>query len=112
MNDFAINLYKQFSKNKGNMVFSPYSIANALAILSEGADGNTKKEIDNAIGHFVQVFAEELLVANSLWLQQDYDFLPEFDDAVKKFQPDICKVDFKSNIDKIVAKMNVLLTAN
>jgi len=46
-NDFAIRLYKKISDTEGNLVFSPYSISLAMAMLYAGAVGNTEKEISS-----------------------------------------------------------------
>jgi serpin B len=46
-NDFAIGLYKQISGNEGNLVFSPYSISLAMAMLYAGAEGETQKQISD-----------------------------------------------------------------
>lgn len=46
-NDFAIGLYRQISGNEGNLIFSPYSISLAMAMLYAGAAGETQKEISD-----------------------------------------------------------------
>lgn len=41
-NQFAIDLYKKLAETeKGNIVFSPYSISSALAMTYAGAKSNT-----------------------------------------------------------------------
>ena len=42
--------FLQAENNSKNMVYSPLSIKYALAMLSEGAAGNTKAQIDSIIG--------------------------------------------------------------
>ena len=37
-------------KEEGNVVISPYSISSVLAMLNDGADGNTKNEIEKVLG--------------------------------------------------------------
>jgi serine protease inhibitor len=44
-NQFAVDLYKQVSKEKNNMFFSPYSISTALAMTYAGAKGQTEQEM-------------------------------------------------------------------
>ena len=51
-NDFAFNFFNQLSSLEGekNMMVSPLSLAQALSMLANGADGNTKKELMNVLG--------------------------------------------------------------
>ena len=44
--------FMQLENNGKNMVYSPLSIKYALAMLSEGAKGETKQQIDNIIGEY------------------------------------------------------------
>jgi len=46
--DFALNFLKM--EDKGNVIYSPLSIKYALNMLKEGANGNTKSQIENLIG--------------------------------------------------------------
>jgi serpin B len=95
---FALDLYQQLKAAEGNLFFSPYSISVALAMTYAGARGNTATQMAQTL-HFTldqsqphPAFAElearlnsvqqkgrvKLGVANSLWPQKKYDFLPEF----------------------------------
>jgi serpin B len=48
---FAVALFHQLKKvGPGNLFFSPYSIAAALAMIHAGATGRTREEIENALG--------------------------------------------------------------
>lgn len=51
-NDFAFNFFNQLSSLEGekNMMVSPLSLAQALSMLANGADGNTKTELMNVLG--------------------------------------------------------------
>ena len=51
-NEMAFSLFKQADKQKRNENFmiSPFSLANALVMLANGADGNTLKQITNVLG--------------------------------------------------------------
>ena len=42
---FALDLYSTLQKREGNLFFSPYSIATALAMTYGGARGDTRKEM-------------------------------------------------------------------
>jgi serpin B len=105
-NQFALDLYGRLAEQKGNLVFSPYSITSALAMTYAGARGATATEMA-AVLRFpsdgsMDVHASQqslrsalesaatskdvrLAVANSLWGQEGEPFLPAFLDLVKKF---------------------------
>jgi serpin B len=96
---FAIELYNQLRKEDGNLFFSPFSLSTALAMTYAGARGNTAAEMAQVL-HFelaperlhpafaklqqrLDVSEDEdagyrLHVANALWPQEGYAFLPEF----------------------------------
>jgi serpin B len=96
-NQFALDLYQQLRSEEGNLFYSPSSISTALAMTSAGAVGETKAEMNRTL-HFQmpndQLHAEmralqafwrtsdrkgiRLNLANRLWGQQRYEFLPEF----------------------------------
>jgi serpin B len=96
-NEFAFDLYAKLRSQKGNQFFSPYSISTALAMTYAGARGQTADEMARTL-HFTlgrdklpPAFAAllqqtrgdpkrgyQLDVANALWGQKDYGFLPDF----------------------------------
>lgn len=74
LEDFDLAFLKMANSNK-NSVYSPLSIKYALQMLSEGADGNTKKEIDSTIGAYKtkkytnsqnMSFANAMFIKNSI----------------------------------------------
>lgn len=97
-NRFALDLYQELAGDSGeNLFLSPYSVSTALAMTYAGARGNTAAQMAQTL-HF-PFSAEEfhpamggvicqindparegytLNVANRLWGQQGYPFLPEF----------------------------------
>lgn len=97
-NAFALDLYRNLRPSKGNLFFSPYSVATALAMTYAGARGNTAAQMvsvlqialaDNqlhpafaALGAQMQAVRAQgeilLKVANALWPQTRYPFLPAF----------------------------------
>jgi serine protease inhibitor len=97
-NTFAFDLYHKLSTNDGNLFFSPYSISNALAMTYAGARGQTAFEmaqtlrfpfddqrLPSAFADLIQQLNRpgqkrqyQLVVANRLWGQKEYGFLPEF----------------------------------
>jgi serine protease inhibitor len=103
-NAFAIDLYKKLAeKEKGNIIFSPYSIRTALAMTYAGARGQTADEMQKVL-HFTlpderlhPAFAatmgqlqggkgkqNQLNVANALWGQKGFPFRSEFIDLLRK----------------------------
>ncbi|HLC05676.1 MAG TPA: serpin family protein, partial [Anaerolineales bacterium] len=103
---FAFDLYHVLAADEGNLFFSPYSISLALAMTYAGAAGDTASQMAGTL-HFtlppdqlhaafnaysldLQARAEAdteatpfgLSVANSLWGQQGFGFLPEFLDLL------------------------------
>lgn len=96
---FAIDLYQQLAKETpdGNLFFSPYSLSTAIAMLAEGAQGETVREIADTCHYKVtpttlgpanaELHAalhqglgprNELLIANSIWMQRDYPIVPAY----------------------------------
>ena len=50
--EFAFEIYHHISENTdGNLVFSPYSISLAFTMLYAGADGETKSQMADVLGH-------------------------------------------------------------
>jgi len=47
---FDIDLYRRLAATPGNLFFSPYSVAAALALAHAGADGATRKELETTLG--------------------------------------------------------------
>jgi serpin B len=97
-NLFALELYRDLAKEDGNLFFSPYSISTALAMTYAGARNDTAQQMAKAL-HFSlpqerlhPAFADllqqttgaakprkyHLQIANRLWGQKGYGFLPDF----------------------------------
>jgi serpin B len=105
---FALDLYQSLREGQGNLFFSPYSISLALAMTYAGARGETEREmaqtlhftlpqerfhpafdaLDLELSHRDEEIDERegepfrLNIANSIWGQRGYDFLPEFLDTL------------------------------
>ena len=105
--DFAFDLYQVLSKKEGNLFFSPYSISLALAMTYAGAMSETEREMAetlhftlsqerlhealNALDILLESRSEgagdeeagfRLNIANAIWGQEGYEFLPEFLDIL------------------------------
>ncbi len=97
-NQFAFDLYRQLAKKNGNVFVSPSSISTALAMTYAGARGQTADEMAKTLRFTLEpsrlnpAFAallrqwkeegkkpgSELGVANALWGQKGFGFLPDF----------------------------------
>ena len=103
---FALDLYQQARTEGENLFFSPLSLSLALAMTYAGAQGETASQMAQTL-HFTQpperlhpafnhldlqlTAAQsggsksqpfQLSIANSLWGEQTYTFLPEFLDTI------------------------------
>lgn len=111
---FACDLYGHLRNEPGNLFFSPHSISAALAMTYAGAAGETASEMADVL-HFelehqrlhpaFSALTEhlhggnrkgiELRVANRLWGQSGYEFLPEYLRVTKKqYGAELGQVDF------------------
>jgi len=105
MNKFGFDFYGKLRATDGNIFFSPYSIDSALLMVYTGAAGDTAAELaatlhlpkdmtaaqtNAAVASIMASLASddreiqgyELSVANSLWGQQGYPWLPTFLDTL------------------------------
>ena len=117
-NRFAINLYSQYKSEEGNIFFSPFSISTAMAMVYEGAEGKTAKEIKSVFGfpkydnsrrnQYSDLLSEinkkdkeyALKTANALWAEQDFHFLDEYLTTVEKYyEGKTTNLDFRNEPD-------------
>uniref|UniRef100_A0A9J8BY75 Leukocyte elastase inhibitor n=1 Tax=Cyprinus carpio carpio TaxID=630221 RepID=A0A9J8BY75_CYPCA len=113
---FALDLYRALSASnaEGNMFFSPLSISAALSMVYLGARGETAKEmakvlsfssvsdvhshfesLTSAINKPPQQASYILRLANRLYGEKTFSFLPEYlDSTLKLYHADLQAVDF------------------
>jgi serpin B len=124
---FALDLYGQLAAPPGNLFFSPYSISTCLAMLYAGAGGDTQEQMSQVLGfgtdqgQFASAFGElqreletnqqtnaiELNIANALWTQEGYPFLPAFlAAATNQYQASIGQADFVTQADAVAQTIN------
>ena len=131
---FALSFFKHVNKVSApseNIVVSPYSAGVALSMLEEGAEGQTKVELDNALNGCLFKGdrldgGEDVVVksANSLWLdsdfsvrnryvstlQDDYDALVETlrfsDPATVRAINNWCSENTEGKIDEILKELS------
>jgi len=129
-NAFAFDLYGNLRTKPGNLLFSPYSVSSALGMTYAGARGETAEQMARAL-HFTlgpeklhsafgaliaeQNAAEkdgkprtyELAVANRLFGQNGYEFLPAFLDVTRKsYGSELQRLDFKADTERARSTIN------
>jgi serpin B len=133
-NAFAFDFYRQVRAEGGNLVFSPYSISLASAMLYAGARGETASQVAEAL-HFTLPGEElhpalnalsldlgqrpaqskeidrknpmELYIANAVWGQKDYAFEPAYLDLLAvNYGAGVRLVDFVSAPDSARGQIN------
>jgi len=125
---FALNLFSQLSPtNSNNIFFSPYSISACLGMVYAGARNETALQMASALGlstnqtdvgsEFGALQAElhaqqgedgiSLSVANGLWAQTNFSFLPAFlDNATNNFDASVQQVNFVADGPQITDQIN------
>ncbi|XP_074135098.1 serpin B6-like [Sminthopsis crassicaudata] len=112
INTFTLNVFKEISEKdiSQNVFYSPLSLYCALAMVLEGAKGNTAAEIqqvlslnkDTDIHHSFQSFLEEanksgdqclLRIANRIFGEKTNDFISSFLESCQKF--------YNSNMEEV-----------
>jgi serpin B len=131
-NAFAMDLYAKLAAGEGgNLFFSPNSIETALTMTYAGARGDTAKQmaavlhlpadsgtIHKDFGSFIEELngtgtdndkarGYELSVANALWGQTGFDFLPDFVNVLKTdYGAGLHEVDFQHNSEEARQTIN------
>lgn len=126
--DFALNLLGQLEATNGtNIFFSPYSISACLGMVYAGARGETALQMAEALDwstnqaevgpEFGALQAELntqqgqdgiiLSVANGLWAQTNFPFLPAYlDNASNNYDASVQQVDFATDAAQITGQIN------
>jgi serpin B len=122
----GIDLYRSLAGGEGNFVFSPYSISEMLALLSDGADGKTKEELLKALhwgaasGRLSLDFGAQdrqlessgqedvtLMVANGLWYQRGGEPRMAFlQTAQGVYRAEARSADFSTNPESVQQEIN------
>jgi serpin B len=103
--NFAIDLFHQLRSQKGNLFFSPFSIARALTMAYAGAKGATASQMEEGLrlilsgekihSDYQALTAQlqddsatpgfKLKTANALWVQEGLTLLPEYLEMINKY---------------------------
>lgn len=125
-NYFAFDLMHFLSAETENLVFSPFSISAAMAMTYAGARKQTMEEMSAvlffdqdqdafhpAYGRYIRQLKEmagdsiRLNIANRLWAQQGYHFLPAFFELVEThYGSSVREVDFRGPREPIRLDIN------
>lgn len=105
-NAFGLDLYQTLRSQDGNLILSPFSVSLALAMTYAGARGDTETQMADVLNFGLQdqvhnafnaldlaleetpiVFDKDqepmqLSIANSVWAEQTFTFLPDFLDTL------------------------------
>jgi serpin B len=130
---FAFDLYRLLSESDDNLFFSPYSISAALAMTYAGARGDTEREMAEALCFLLPqdrlhagfnaldlalTEAPEpredrtgdpfrLTIANAVWGEQQYEFLPEFlDTLAENYGAGLQLLDFTNSFERARETIN------
>ncbi len=121
LNDFAVHLLQTSIEENENILLSPLSISSALAMTANGADGETRNQMEEVLGLSVnslnQYFydyltsisrekEQSLLSANSVWIKDDESLTME-EDFINIIQAWYNSETFKEEFDaKTLKKIN------
>ena len=131
-NAFALDIYGALRAQAGNLILSPFSISLALAMTYAGARGETEAQMADTL-HFELPQGElhpafnaldqdlasrgqgtsgeqeplQLNIANAVWAEQTYPFLPEFLDTIAaNYGAGIRLADFVNQFEKVRKEIN------
>jgi len=124
-NGFALALYQALRDQDGNLIYSPYSIFQALLMTAAGAEGATASQMASVLGvdlnnpeihnlmnalnkaltsqpEYLQSDAQPLTfnIANAIWAQKDFHFEQSFLDTLSaNYNAGLKLVDFNKPED-------------
>lgn len=126
---FAIELHRKIvagGNREANVFWSPFSVHTALAMIFEGARGDTRQEMANLLGlpsspaserstHVPSAWPDRtsgsgvrLAVANGLWVQDDFSMLPEYVDRVGEvYRAGLELLDFSADPEGARRRINL-----
>jgi serine protease inhibitor len=118
MYGFALDLHRRLAPGgTGDFVWSPYSVASALALAAAGARGGTYDELTNALGaapadlRLADATAldgdAEIAVANTLWLHEGLPIEEEYERTVRAFPgAAVHAADFAADPERVRRAIN------
>jgi serpin B len=130
---FAFKLYQELKEKGGNLFYSPYSISLALAMTYAGARGETAQQMADTLQFLLEQDRLQpafnwldaklasrgegaagkdggkfrLNIANDIWGQKDYEFLPAFLDVLaENYGAGLRILDFITETEKSRVTIN------
>jgi len=127
---FAVAFYPPVvaaAGSTGNVIMSPYSVSATMTMVDVGAAGQTESQIESVLHLSASAAAmapaytsvacgvesggssngNQLLIANSLWGQQGFSFLPGFESVLEEgYGAPLQQVDFEGNAGGAVSSIN------
>ncbi len=125
--NFSLNFYDKLIELEGeekNIIFSPYSIYEALLMLHEGSNGITKDELSKIIANinprnmieFLKIKNNSnitLNIINSLWKEKTIKILNSYKDTLKSyFDVKIMEADFLNKPIRETERINLYVEKN
>ena len=119
---FGTDLYRKTAVAGGNLVFSPTGIAAPLKMVLVGARGQTADELafvlhmhhrEDAIAslaQFTSICNENLMVANSIWLDSRFSVRQEYASELARFAV-VRRCDFSNSPESAREEINSLVAA-
>jgi len=127
--DFAVNLYKNISAQEReqdkNQIISPVSVALALALLENGADGNIRKQLQQqltenggtdevlsvyrALEKNIEIHDEKtrLQIANAIFLDKKTQLKQEYQQSTERcLEAKVQQEDFQSQLEQTRQQIN------
>jgi serpin B len=129
----AFKLYQALKEEEGNLFYSPYSISLALAMTYAGARGETAQQMADTLQFLLEPASLHpafnwldmelasrgegaqgkdgegfrLNIANAIWGQKDYEFLPAFLDVLaENYGAGLRILDFRTEAEKCRVAIN------
>ncbi len=126
-NNFTFDLFN-YVDNNDNVFLSPFSVSTALAMTYEGAENKTRNEMSKVLyfpqsnekvnKSFSEIIKKTQItnnkkqytfnIANSLWAQQDFEFLHSYFETIKRYYAaPIQMVDYKDNVNREKVRLGI-----
>ncbi len=119
LSEFDLSIMKLKNKNE-NVIYSPLSIKYALAMLKDGANGESKAQIEKLLGDYkpkAYINSENRSLANAMMIRNDFSeaILPSYTDTLKtKYNAEVIYDSFSSpdNANKWVSDKTLGIIEN
>lgn len=137
--EFALDMYRRIGGEGENLFFSPFSLSTALAMVYAGARGTTESQMAEVLHYSLpadrlhpafnwldaQLGSEgsddaqddsqpfELSVANAIWGQEGFEFVPDFlDTLARNYGAGLRLLDFQADAESARLTINRWVAEN